>query len=126
MLCEYIVVNKTDFDYIRESCSRKCEFQAREKIYLYYTIYSSKTSGLFWRASLACKPTRLKSLVCKHGTRWTNLAKFLPLVRARIVSGHLTESRRFCAKCSAKCSAKCKFQFFSKSPLKMRYWEKIC
>jgi hypothetical protein len=28
-------------------------------------------------------------------TRWSNLAKFLPLVRARIFSGHLTESGQF-------------------------------
>jgi hypothetical protein len=31
--------------------------------------------------------------------RWSNLAKFLPLVRARIVSGHLTESGQFFEKC---------------------------
>ena len=44
--------------------------------------------------------------------RWSNLLKFLPLVRARIVSGHLTESGQF--------FEKCKFQFFTASPLKMR------
>ena len=33
-------------------------------------------------------------------------------LRRRVVSGHLTESGQFCAKC--------KFQFFSTSPLKMR------
>jgi hypothetical protein len=32
-------------------------------------------------------------------TRWSNLAKCLPLVRARIVSGHLTESGQFFEKC---------------------------
>jgi hypothetical protein len=47
-----------------------------------------------------------------RGTRWSHLAKFLPLVRARIVSGHLTESGQF--------FEKCKFQFFNASPLKMR------
>jgi hypothetical protein len=47
--------------------------------------------------------------------RWSNLAQFLPLVRARIVSGHLTESGQFCEKCKSLQ----KFQFFT-SPLKMR------
>ena len=40
-----------------------------------------------------------RAIFCRLGTRWSNLAKFLPLVRARIVSGHLSESGQFCAKC---------------------------
>jgi hypothetical protein len=36
-----------------------------------------------------------------HFSRWSNLAKFLPLVRARIVSGHLTESDQFFEKCKS-------------------------
>jgi hypothetical protein len=34
-----------------------------------------------------------------HVSRWSNLAKFLPLVRARIVSGHLSESGQLFEKC---------------------------
>jgi hypothetical protein len=34
-------------------------------------------------------------------SRWSNLAKFLPLVQARIVSGHLTESGQFFEKCKS-------------------------
>jgi hypothetical protein len=34
-------------------------------------------------------------------SRWSNWAKFLPLVRARIVSGHLTESEQFFEKCKS-------------------------
>ena len=41
--------------YNCESCLQKCEFQVHEKIYLYYSIYSSETSGLFWQASLPQK-----------------------------------------------------------------------
>ena len=44
--------------------------------------------------------------------RWSNLAQFLPLVRARIVSGHLTENGQF--------FEKWKFQFFTATPLEMR------
>ena len=46
-------------------------------------------------------------------SRWSNFAKFLPLVRARIVSGHLTENGQFFDKMQ-------KFKFFTSSPLKMR------
>jgi hypothetical protein len=40
-------------------------------------------------------------ILIRQNTRWSNLAKFLPLVRARIVSGHLTESDQFFEKCKS-------------------------
>jgi hypothetical protein len=53
-----------------------------------------KTVVLFFKSMSKCE-------ISAHSPRWSNLAKLLPLVRARIVSGHLTESRQFCAKCKS-------------------------
>jgi hypothetical protein len=56
--------------------------------------------------------------------RWSNLAKFLPIVRARIVSGYLAESGQFCAKCktfnfSAQVRRKCETVVLGESLLNM-------
>ena len=48
-----------------------------------------------------------------RNTRWPNLTKLLPLVRARIVSGHLSQNGQFCAKCKT-------FNFLPQVRWKMR------